>query len=219
MLFRLVRPLKRPGSSNPYFAQRIPADLRARATGVSLAIPLGQITVPVTITAKTECVRFSLRTRDPAAVKIRQGIAAAYLETIWQALRQSEAVTMTYKQATALAAELYRAWADGEGREKTIAVEWNGEKMVRATVAPQEEQAHFGSGLAYFATLAASEKPGDLEKPLGKVLDRLLLAKGIARLDAESRPPSVTMMMRQRPAGSLPLRAKVTASDGYARFD
>jgi GGDEF domain-containing protein len=30
--------------------------------------------------------------------------------------------------------------------------------------------------------------------------------------------PSVPTMMRQRPAGSLPLRAEVTASDGYARF-
>jgi hypothetical protein len=155
---------------------------------VSLAIPLGQITVPVTITAKTECVRFSLRTRDPAEVKIRQGTAAAYLETVWQALRQSDAVTLSYKHATALAGELYRAWADGEGREKTIAVEWNGEKMVPATVTPAEEQAHFGSGLAYFAKLAASEKPGDLEHPLGKLIDRLLLAKGIARVDAISRP-------------------------------
>lgn len=188
MLFRLVRPLKRPGSSNPYFAQRIPADLRARAIGVSLAIPIGQITFPLTITAKTECIRFSLRTRDPAEVKIRQGTAAAYLETVWKALRQSEAVALTYRQATALAGELYRAWANGEGREKTLAVEWDGEKMVPATVTPADEQAHFDGGLAYFAKLGESEKPEDLEKPLGKIIDRLLLAKGIARVDADSRP-------------------------------
>jgi DEAD/DEAH box helicase domain-containing protein len=31
--------------------------------------------------------------------------------------------------------------------------------------------------------------------------------------------PSVPMMMRHRPAGSLPLRAEVTASDGYAYFE
>jgi integrase len=142
----------------------------------------------LTITAKTECVRFSLRTRDPAEVKIRQGTAAAYLETIWLALRQSEAVALTYKQATALAGELYRAWANGEGREKTLAVEWDGEKMVPATVTLADEQAHFDGGLAYFAKLAASEKPEDLEKPLGKIVDRLLLAKGIARVDAGSRP-------------------------------
>ena len=30
--------------------------------------------------------------------------------------------------------------------------------------------------------------------------------------------PSVPMMMRQRPAGSLPLRAEVSASDGYAPY-
>jgi integrase len=188
MLFRLVRPLRRPGSSNPYFAQRIPADLRTRAIGVSLAIPLGQSILSLTITAKTESIRFSLRSRDPAEVKIRQATAAAYLETVWLALRQSGAVALTYKQATALAGELYWAWAKGEGREKTLAVEWDGEKMVPATVTPADEQAHFDGGLAYFAKLAASEKPEDLEKPLGKLIDRLLLAKGIARLDAESRP-------------------------------
>ena len=33
------------------------------------------------------------------------------------------------------------------------------------------------------------------------------------------RVPSVPMMMRHRPAGSLPLRAEVTASDGYAYFE
>ena len=34
-----------------------------------------------------------------------------------------------------------------------------------------------------------------------------------------ARPhPSVPTMMRHRPAGSLPLRAEVTTSDGYARF-
>ena len=30
--------------------------------------------------------------------------------------------------------------------------------------------------------------------------------------------PSVPMMLRQRPAGSLPLRAEVSASDGYAPY-
>jgi hypothetical protein len=33
------------------------------------------------------------------------------------------------------------------------------------------------------------------------------------------RAPSVPMMMRHRPAGSLPLRAEIAASDGYARFE
>jgi hypothetical protein len=34
-----------------------------------------------------------------------------------------------------------------------------------------------------------------------------------------SSSPSVPMMLRQRPAGSLPLRAEVTASNGYAPFE
>ncbi len=72
MLFRLVRPLKRPGSSISQFVQRIPADVRARATGVTLAIPVGHATVPLSIAARTESIRLSLRTREPSEAKIRQ---------------------------------------------------------------------------------------------------------------------------------------------------
>jgi hypothetical protein len=35
----------------------------------------------------------------------------------------------------------------------------------------------------------------------------------------EAAYPSVPMKLRHRPAGSLPLRAEVAASNGYARFD
>jgi nucleotide-binding universal stress UspA family protein len=38
-------------------------------------------------------------------------------------------------------------------------------------------------------------------------------------LAALADAPSVPMMLRQRPAGSLPLRAEVTASNGYAPFE
>jgi hypothetical protein len=36
MLFRLVRPMRRNGSRNVYFVQRIPADLKQRAAGLKL---------------------------------------------------------------------------------------------------------------------------------------------------------------------------------------
>jgi hypothetical protein len=38
-------------------------------------------------------------------------------------------------------------------------------------------------------------------------------------LGLDDTKPSVPMTMRQRPAVSLPLRAEVAASDGYARFE
>ncbi|MFG1242281.1 hypothetical protein V5F31_07855 [Xanthobacter sp. V7C-4] len=64
----------------------------------------------------------SVRSHDPAEVKKRNAEIAAYLETVWKALRISEPLSLTHKQATALAGELYRSWADAD-RGRTLAVE------------------------------------------------------------------------------------------------
>ena len=88
MLFRLVRPVKRSNSSMSQFVQRIPKDVRERAVGRSLSIPIGSQTVHLTISPHADAVRFSLRTRDPSETKRRQAEAAAHLETVWQALRE-----------------------------------------------------------------------------------------------------------------------------------
>ena len=121
MLFRLVRPMKRSGSSVPQFVQRIPADVRSRAIGRTLDIPLGSGgTQRVRITERMEAVRCSLRTRDPSEVKQRQAAALAYLEKVWAGLRRDRPVMLSNRDAHALAAELYRAWADGQ-RESDLA--------------------------------------------------------------------------------------------------
>src|SRR3984957_4688758 len=122
MLFRLVRPVKRQNSTMSQFVQRIPKDLRGRALGRSLSIPIGADTVQLTISPQAEAVRFSLRTREPSETKRRQAEAATYLETVWQALREDSQIPLTHRQATALAGRLYRAWANGEGRERTTSV-------------------------------------------------------------------------------------------------
>ena len=122
MLFRLVRPLKRSDSSIPQFVQRIPADVRQRAIGQTIVVPLGDGHVAVTIGPAARSVRFSLRSGDPSEAKRRQGIVAAHLEGVWRSLRETKPVSLTNRQATALAGELYAAWVDGEGRERTTAV-------------------------------------------------------------------------------------------------
>ena len=188
MLFRLVRPLKRPGSSIPQFVQRIPADVRSRAVGVTLAIPVGSATVQRTISATTESVRLSLQTREPAEAKIRQATIASYFETVWRALRQPEAVSLTNREATALAGELYRAWAGGEGCEKTIAIELTPQgNWVPATVTPEEEGVYFKSAAKHLATIRERADSQGLEPALGAIVDSLLLAKGIAGVDDNSR--------------------------------
>src|ERR1700722_17763642 len=105
--------MRRSGSSIPQFVQRIPADVLPRAVGRTLVIPLGNESATIRITSRMDTVRFSLRSRDPAQVKIRQGHVTAYLETVWQGLRKSAPVFLTNREAHALARELYRAWADG----------------------------------------------------------------------------------------------------------
>lgn len=122
MLFRLVRPMKREGSRSSYFVQRIPADVRAKAVGLRLAIPLGAGFAFVTVSKLTQAVRFSLRASDPSEVKGRQATAAAFLEGVWKSLREDAPIKLTHKQATALAGELYRVWADSERRARSIAI-------------------------------------------------------------------------------------------------
>ena len=67
-------------------------------------------------------MKVSLRTSDPSEGKVRHAATAGYLETVWQALREDALVPLTNREATALAGRLYRAWASGEGRERTTSV-------------------------------------------------------------------------------------------------
>lgn len=86
MLYRLVRPVKRRDSSLIQFTQRIPSDVRLRANGLKLAIQLSDGEFHhLTISAKAQAIRLSLRTRDPSEAKIRQGSVASYLEEAWRA--------------------------------------------------------------------------------------------------------------------------------------
>ena len=87
MRMRLVSPVNRKGTHNIQFVQRIPADVKARAAGLKLSIPIGAEVHPLTISLNADAVRVSLRTSDRSTAKARQGQVASYVETVWQALR------------------------------------------------------------------------------------------------------------------------------------
>ena len=108
MLFRLVRPVKRPGSRNPQYVRRIPVDVSAQAVGLKLSIPVGNETRAVTISSRAQHVRLSLLTDEPREVKIRTAQVDAYLENVWASLRNSAPVSLSHREATALAGEMYR---------------------------------------------------------------------------------------------------------------
>jgi hypothetical protein len=122
MLVRLVRPMKREGSSKKYFVQRIPSDVKAAAVGMTLTIPVGDTLVPIKITSKTTAVRLSLRTSDHSEAKVRQASVAAYLECIWRSLR-GRPRSLTSKEAVALGGEVYKVFAgaveDDPGESET----------------------------------------------------------------------------------------------------
>jgi hypothetical protein len=190
MLFRLVRPMKRSGSDIPQFVQRIPADVRPRAVGRTLDVPLDDAgTARVHVTPTMASVRFSLRTRDAVKVKVRQAAASAYLTRVWEALRRDNPVMLSNRHAHALAGELYRAWADGQ-RESDVAAthdpltgQWTIERPNQ--LPPDEEEGAFAAAARRLSQAAEAE---DLEGALGPVVDRLLLRKGIAAVDPECRP-------------------------------
>lgn len=187
MLFRLVRPMKRKGTSRHQFVQRIPADLKARAAGTKLLVPVGEEFVPITITAKMDAIRLSLRTFMPSEVKTRQAEVAGYLEGVWEAMRSNAPTTLGQREATALAGEFYRAWAD-ERREESSAVELmpDGSWQVSHEV-PDNEPDEWQAVIDHMEALGEAERTQELERSFGPIINRFLLGHGIAALTATSR--------------------------------
>jgi hypothetical protein len=83
-----------------------------KIVGQQLALPFGGGVKFVTPSARAQWISFSLRTDDPAWVKVLQATIAiaAHLETVWAALRDDVPVKLFNHQAPALAGELYRIW-------------------------------------------------------------------------------------------------------------
>ena len=191
MLFRLVRPMNRAGTEMKQFVRRIPAEVRSRAIGRTFTIRLTDIEcVTVRITDKMGKVRFSLRSRDPAEVKIRHARALEQLEIIWRGLRDTNApVILSRRDAHALAGELYRAWAD-DRRDRNLAAThdpvtrtWTIERLSELAVKEEDECAF---AIAVRKLTEAADCDG-LEPVLGPLADRMLLAKGL-RIEPECRP-------------------------------
>jgi hypothetical protein len=187
MLYRLVRPMRRKGSRNEYFQQRIPADVKQAAIGRTLEFQVAGETVSVVVvTARSSSIKFSLRSSDPSEVKRRQAEAAAQAELHWKALRQTKAVALSHRQCVALAGQVYQGWDSEKRRETTTAMERvpvlmglkPGEAARESRWEPTGAVAIDGESGVW----AAAAKGIDPER-LGALADRLLLAEGINGLD------------------------------------
>jgi hypothetical protein len=193
MLYRLVRPMRRKGSRNGYFQQRIPADIKPRlASGRRLEFLVAGETTSIAVTERSPSIKFSLRTSDPAEIKMRQADVARQAELYWKALRQTKALILSHRQCVALSGQAYQAWASGE-RETTTAMErvpvLTGLKPGEAAREGRREPTGAAAMDGEAKVWSAAAKRINPER-LGALADRLLLAQGINGLDgldADSR--------------------------------
>lgn len=190
MLFRLVRPMKRKGTQNRHYERRIPSDVRHLAVGLRLSIPVGDEFRSVTISGRTQLVRVSLRTADPAEVKRRLAQVDEYLERLWWHLRADQPISLTHEQATALAGDFYRAWASTAVRS-TVVEEVNGTMVVvehESEDARQELWAALADrvGDAREAVEFDPETRKWMEDYLGPIIRLSLIRKGLTRVDEAS---------------------------------
>lgn len=190
MHFRLVRPMKRKGSTKHQFVQRIPADVKARAAGLKLHIPLGPETIRLTISPSAEAVRLSLRVSEPSQVKVRQAQVVAYLESVWRALRADRPVPLTHRQAVALSRDIYAGWAD-DARRKTLAVDF----LADGSLDPEQWGTHLDAD-AYDSVMQRIVEPDPLgrepEQWLPALLKPRLLKRGLGEIDEASMRMLVT---------------------------
>jgi hypothetical protein len=198
MHYRIVRPMPRKGTRNPQFVQRIPADLRAQMNGMRLNLPVGGETIPIRITPSTDSIRVSLRTADPTEAKNRQAGIAAYLARVFTALRGERPVPLTHRQAVALSGELYRAWAKDIDPSDSITLVNNEDGSVAISHGVDMEvlEAACASMVDKLDRLGEDNDPDTLEGMFGPIANRLLLDKGIGRIDLASRRMVLTEFRR-----------------------
>lgn len=187
MLYRLVRPMKRKGSTNHQFVKRIPSDLRDRINGMSLCIPVGDETVSVTVSSSTQAVRFSLRSNEPSEVKDRHATAASYLERFFVSLRSNHPLSLTHRNAVALSGEVYRAWSMDVDTGHRIALVHTEDGWVRDDGFDAEErQAEYEAAIKYLYQLEAADEEAVLKTHFDPIIKRLLALKGVPLIDEDS---------------------------------
>jgi hypothetical protein len=188
MVLRMARPTRRKESSLLQFRRRIPADVQQAAVGRRVAFTFPGHTPadpPIIVHAalgRTQ-VRFSLRTRDPAVAKQRQGLATAQFEKLCEAIRNGPR-PLTHRQRVALSGVLYRAFAENLADDP-------GDPEIWKRVREANKAALYGSlpGLMIGSTpdeITKLERTAAMERRFGPLVDLILQREGVI-MDEESR--------------------------------
>jgi hypothetical protein len=79
---------------------------------------------------------------------------------VWGALRNDAPTKLSHKQATALASEFYRVWADSEGRSRSTAMEHvPGVGWKRVDEIQDELEAHWEAIVAMWEKVGKADDP------------------------------------------------------------
>jgi len=179
MLYRIVRPMKRKGSQNVQFRQRIPQDVLQKARGKTLSIPIGNEVVTKRLSEKADSVVISLKTSNPSEAKTRHAEVVAYLEGVWESLRNGP-VTLTHKQAVALSGDVFKMFLGAIENDPGTPEIWE-------HVIALNNEAVEGKYGQHPLTIPTSQTAIDsLEKRFGEFVD-VLLSKRSLEIDQESR--------------------------------
>lgn len=182
MVLRMPRPIRRDDSAVLQLKMRVPADVRSKAAGARLLIPLpparpGEAEVTVTATVGKEFIKFSLRTHDPVLAKARHTAALSFVNAYWQNLRHGPR-PLIKRERVMLAGALYRAFATGLEDDP-------GDSDLWAAVREANEFAMSGPPLGIYNS-EEEARADALERRFGRMVDLILAREGIVT-DAASR--------------------------------
>lgn len=176
MVLRMACPTKRHGSDNWYFRRQIPADVRVILEKLPKAQrPRNWYRTHISI---------SLKTANRAEAKGRCPEIAAEVEKQIAALR-SGPKPLTTMQISALAGEMYRAFAENlEGNPVLSAQQW-------LEVAEVNEAARKGAfalpAKMLFNRTEADQRRASMEKRFGPMVDAFLKGRGIFTVEESRR--------------------------------
>lgn len=122
----MPNPSTRDDSSLIQFRVKVPADVRQKAKGRLIFVPLPAIggDEAVTVTARIgEHVKLSLRTRDPYVAKARHGAALAHVNQVFAGMRSGPR-TLSLREIVALSGDCYRLFLDECGDEPGPVENW-----------------------------------------------------------------------------------------------
>jgi len=171
--------MKRKGSQNVQFRQRIPQDILQKARGKTLSIPIGNEIVAKRLSEKADSVVISLKTANPSEAKTRHAEVVAYLESVWESLRNGP-VTLTHKQAVALSGDVFKIFLSAFENDPGSPEMW--EHVIALN--NEAVEGKYGQHPITIPTLQTAID--SLEKQFGGFVD-VILSKRSLEIDQESR--------------------------------